>query len=830
MYRQVSLGLMFILLAVVASTLSGAAPAQEGARVSQPIASVLREPLPPEKLTCVETGEEITVEGPVFSYTVGKASGAIASLRVMRNGEPVIESLGPAEIAVDRRSLASSATPGKFAVVSRGEDKVVLRSEGVLKEADDQGSPLPYTAQTTFFNDGVMVCELKLVPGQDLAVREHIRWQLPVRGRFASYLHKRRNENGPNPASGKLPGAGESIRFANLTSCLQVFSPEAALALFSDSGSTHVSSPDTDTAIIEISSNDAGRPSMTLSQYVVRVKPDAEPYVLKAGEGLTFRVGLSVAPNRLAHRRTHDLRMFTWIGDAKFPYPTDDEIREAARLGYTVFQLHRAGTPGEPRPPAGEFDRVLKTVHDAGMLYVWEENADLLYAIAPGVVDMQAKDQWPLWQGFNYGGRYTASMDPYCDLVATCLASPNGLAEYRLSYLGRMMDNYAVDGIYLDDNLPYANCTLWKEHGHPYPVYDCLIELHEMNWRRRELLRARCPHAVLISHNTTSLVLPAICDFDAHLYGEGYGFGTLETYWDFFGMLKSLDAQNQIWPGGTDKSRCAASVAYNYDLLTGGGQFEYCDWRLYPAKFPYGEGVIPNEALYIQTYNLAQYYFGIYESDPHFFANSADIFTTSAPLTYATIYANRVWQDLLIAVANMGNKTRTTALTIHAPERLGLAPATQYAVYDINARTIAVAEGQAISGSLAQITIPGERLKLFLVRPLPRDSACHLWGGKRISEVIQDGKLVVEIQAPAGLQDVVVLSASGRALEGVTVNGQPAEFFLDPAKNLVHGEVTFTTEPLKLEAVLSPDGRSKLPEKPLPPDRLTVECLAPIPG
>jgi hypothetical protein len=149
MRNQAPFVLVSVLALVVSASSSGAVLAQESKNVSQPIASVLREPLPPEKLTCVETTEEITIEGPVFSYTVGKASGAITSLRVLRNGDPVIESLGPAEIAVDRRGLASSATPGKFAVVSRGEDKVVLRSEGVLKEADGQAAPLPYSAQTT---------------------------------------------------------------------------------------------------------------------------------------------------------------------------------------------------------------------------------------------------------------------------------------------------------------------------------------------------------------------------------------------------------------------------------------------------------------------------------------------------------------------------------------------------------------------------------------------------------------------------------------------------------------------------------------------------------
>ncbi|MCX5758056.1 MAG: hypothetical protein NTU83_06045, partial [Candidatus Hydrogenedentes bacterium] len=105
---------------------------------------------------------------------------------------------------------------------------------------------------------------------------------------------------------------------------------------------------------------------------------------------------------------------------------------------------------------------------------------------------------------------------------------------------------------------------------------------------------------------------------------------------------------------------------------------------------------------------------------------------------------------------------------------------------------------------------------------------CHLWGGKRISETSQADKFVVEIQAPAGLQDLVVLGTSGRGIKEVTVDGKPAEFSLDRATDLVHGNVSFTAQPVKLEAIMSDDGHSKLPEKALTPDRLMLECLARI--
>ena len=509
--------------------------------------------------------------------------------------------------------------------------------------------------------------------------------------------------------------------------------------------------------------------------------------------------------------------MFTWIGDEKYPYPTDEEISSVARFGFTLFQMHRVGTPGEPRPPAGEFERVLDKVHELGMLFLWEENADLLFASAPGVQEMKAKGKWPLWQGFNYGGRYRATMDPYCDTLATCLASPNGLADYRLANIARMLDRFPVDGIYLDDNLPYANCTLWREHGHPREVYDCLIELHEMNWRRRELMRHRCPHVVLVSHNSRGFILPIVCDFDALLYGEGYSFGSLDDYWNYYGFARSIPAQGMIWPGDDEAARCPASLVYNYDLLTGGGQYTQIDWRLFPRKFPYAKGVTEREPLYARANNLAQYYFGLYESKLWCFAEAEGLFASTTPLTYAAVYRNQVWGDWLIPIANMEAKAQKTALVFQAPQTLGLSPEANYILFDVRQGLARTIKGEAINQAFSEVAILGQRLQLFCLRAAPTDAPVHLWGGKRLSEV-WDGKariLTFSVQGPAGLQDTVLLGGAQQGLQEVLVRGRPALFFFDAAQGLAHGLVTFTAEPLRIEVRCSQDGANRLPEKPV---------------
>ena len=804
--------MLALLLLAWALAPAGAEPI---ARTSRTISSVLREPLPAEEISLSETAKELVLNGPTFTYRVQKATGAISAIRVVRDGQEVITTSGPADIQIDQYRLVSELNSCKVTIDSQGKDKIIVRAEGILRDPAKRGPEVDYTLVHTFFNDGVVVSTVKLTPRADLQVEQALVYRLSAQGQFTQYLHKTRDENGDHAARGSLPEPGQALRLATITSCLQVFSPSAALATFTDSGAIHLSSPKLDTAVVEVTGREGRRAHVSLAQYLVHIAPGDKPYLLKAGEPFTFRAGISVAPNRRPHPRLHDLRMFIWIGDEKYPYPTDEEISGVAQFGFTLFQMHRVGTPGEPRPPAGELERVINKVHALGMLFLWEENADLLYASAPGVQRLKAKNLWPLWQGFNYGGRYRATMDPYCDMLATCLASPNGLADYRLANINRMLHRFPVDGMYLDDNLPYANCTLWQEHGHPQKVYDCLIELHELNWRRRELMRHRCPHLVLVSHNSRSFILPAVCDFDAQLYGEGYSFDSLDDYWNEYGFAGSIPAQGMICPGGEDPVRCPATLAYNYDLLTGGGQYVQLDWRLFPSKFPYAKGVTELEPLYTRTYNLAQYYFGLYESKPWYFANSTSLFASTTPLTYATVYRNQVWGDWLVPIANMDSKARKTALEFRSPQALGILPKQDYVLFDVRQRLTKALTGANLNQAFSDISIPGQSLQLFCLRATPADAPFHLWGGKRLSETWdpKTRKLTFTVHGPAGLQDTVFLGGAKHGLQEVLVGGKPAPFFFDPAQGLAHGLVTFVAEPLRIEVLCSPEGANRLPEK-----------------
>jgi len=345
-----------------------------------------------------------------------------------------------------------------------------------------------------------------------------------------------------------------------------------------------------------------------------------------------------------------------------------------------------------------------------------------------------------------------------------------------------------------------------------------------MNWRRRQTLRAHCPHAVLIDHCSHAFVLPVISAFDGHLFGEGYTFPSVEVYRATFGSFSNMYAQGCLFAGDSETTRCAAETAYAFDLLTGGGQYCSLDWRLWPKKFPYAAGVNRFEPLFIKTYNLTQYNFGLYECGP------VVELETTAPGTYAALYHNRVWNESLVVAANM-NKTATpcSLVTPDAPIR-SIESADAVMVYDVHLRSAAVVAGEQGGNPFENMQLRPQQLRLLHLRKAPQDAVYHQWGGKRISERWDPAarRFSVRLYGPAGLEDWVVLGTGGNTLGQVTVEGRPAEFYVDPDRGLAYGKVIFSREPVLLETVVIPASGipregDLLPQSPIPPDELSTE-------
>src|ERR1035438_335460 len=151
------------------------------------IDSVLREPLPPEDLSLAENTGEFVINGPTFSYRVQKISGVINSIHAVRDGQEVIASSGPADLVIDQYRLASTFNSCQVTAITNGKDKIVIQAKGFLHDPDKVGPNVDFVILHTFFNDGVVVSNVKLVPRAGGA--KHGIGQVIVAGRPAQFFY-----------------------------------------------------------------------------------------------------------------------------------------------------------------------------------------------------------------------------------------------------------------------------------------------------------------------------------------------------------------------------------------------------------------------------------------------------------------------------------------------------------------------------------------------------------------------------------------------------------------------------------------------------------------
>ena len=226
---------------------------------SRTVTAVLREPLPPEDLSYSADGGKVVITGPTFEYTVDKTTGAVVALQVKRDGQSVVSLIKPASLVIGDYDIASKENLGETTTAADSAEKIILKTKGTLKSASPTDPDLPYTLVSTFFNDGVVVSEMTLLPPKDLVV-EDIRHEVVATGAFRHYLHKTRDSHGFDSPWGSLPKPGEPVKFSSLTSCLQVFSPKAALAIFTDRGATDVAAG-LDTAVVTVKATPGVEPT-----------------------------------------------------------------------------------------------------------------------------------------------------------------------------------------------------------------------------------------------------------------------------------------------------------------------------------------------------------------------------------------------------------------------------------------------------------------------------------------------------------------------------------------------------------------------------------------
>jgi hypothetical protein len=113
-------------------------------------------------------------------------------------------------------------------------------------------------------------------------------------------------------------------------------------------------------------------------------------------------------------------------------------------------------------------------------------------------------------------------------------------------------------------------------------------------------------------------------------------------------------------------------------------------------------------------------------------------------------------------------------------------------------------------------------MRLYRLRGQSADAPAHLWGGKRLAETWRPGRrqLTISLQGPPGLTDTAFVWVGDRGVSKVLLDGKEAKFSLDSTQGVVHGPVTFSSRPVKVDLFLGDRSSGRLPEALAPPDVL----------
>lgn len=293
---------------------------------------------------------------------------------------------------------------------------------------------------------------------------------------------------------------------------------------------------------------------------VFRANLISEPTVLGARD---WTIGLQATPGKPMPDRWHGLH----VGQGGLVSP--EEARRQRDLGQTVAlmwnSLETHFSYPEPSDPEA-FRAAVEAYHDAGMqvvIYI------TLSGVGPAEVHQRHLDEWMMQ---NAEGEPLFAQEPdergFEGFSSTCPAS--GFADWLVWAVDRAMEDYDLDGVYIDNAGPYYchneahGCG--GEDGVRYP-YFATRELHKRLWN---VVHGRKPETgVVWEHNsrTSNSFNLTFCD----VYSDGEHFRVISegTPEQITRLLLDVTGSGKQWGARP----CFLPSALNL-------REEYTDWML----------------------------------------------------------------------------------------------------------------------------------------------------------------------------------------------------------------------------------------------------------
>jgi hypothetical protein len=379
----------------------------------------------------------------------------------------------------------------------------------VTTEASANGLQLKGRIRVEF--DGMIRADWQIAAAEEITL-DALSLEIPYRSPMVKYLYTYPGSWGSARNAGSAPREPLNLKFMPY---LWLGDEKCGLCWFSESDRNF--SNDDPEKVIQIIPGEA--------ETLLRVNLISKPKTVGKDRPLEYSFGFQATPVRDNPQDVWDYRICHHgsygIEDKKQDTQTST-LDRLAELGvrtvcfhehWTDIQNYTSTTHGE------ELKRLVKSCH--------ERNIRLLLYFGYLMSDLA-----PEWAKYSEeclaaprGGEYDRKPEQHCFIV--CYRSV--WQDFMAHGIAKMMDDYDIDGVYLDGTAnpwPCANtkhgCGYTKEDGTTAPCYP-IFSTREMMKRIWTLVKTRKPDGLVNVHQSTCMTIPTLAFATSYWDGEQFG-------------------------------------------------------------------------------------------------------------------------------------------------------------------------------------------------------------------------------------------------------------------------------------------------------------------
>ena len=399
------------------------------------------------------------------------------------------------------------------------------------QEVHDNSGSLTLSARTQVDYDGMIRTDWRLIPGRRLRL-DSLTLELPLHAGHGKYLYYYRRSDKwkwPEHKIGRLPKKGKALPFDPM---VWLGDEERGVEWFTESDKNWYNA-EPDRAIEVVPEGDEVWLRIHLVSRPLQMSPDGAttdaarqlaPTDLFGD--LTYTFGLHATPVKPVHKDAWDYRISN-VGQGTFGGKTRLNIKESdldrmAQAGVRTLLFFEHWTDIEGYTATAYKDdlhRLVKNCHDRGMQII-------LYF---GFLISDLAPEWPYFGEecvrLPKGGYIPYEYPPQPRQNAYVVCYQSAWQDSLVAGIARMMDEYDIDGVYLDGTAMFFGGCENSRHGCGYVRSDGTVARTYPHFAVRDTLKriytvvkTRKPEGQVFLHHSCCLNIPAV--------------GWATVYWD----------------------------------------------------------------------------------------------------------------------------------------------------------------------------------------------------------------------------------------------------------------------------------------------------------